>query len=72
MEARVPSGDARHLANPDYIRDQAQVFAMCQWARDLDGRGELGALFDKPDGLGVDEERVCTEEEGWILGLSLR
>ena len=55
-------------ANRNVIRDQAQVYAMCQWARNFDGRGELGSLFEKPDGLEVKEERVCIEEEGWILG----
>jgi precorrin-8X/cobalt-precorrin-8 methylmutase len=50
------------------IRDQAQVLALCEWARRLDARGELGALFERPSGLHDAELRPILEEEGWVLG----
>jgi hypothetical protein len=55
-------------ADPDLIRDQAQVRCMCNWAERLDRQGNLGSLFDVPEGLNESESRICTEEEGWILG----
>lgn len=54
--------------NPDMIRDQAQVRAMCEWAAELDEQGDLGWLFAEPNGLNQQQVRVCVEEEGWILG----
>jgi hypothetical protein len=50
------------------IRDQAQVRAMCQWAKGLDERGEMGALFGMPKLLDLEQVEVCIEQEGWILG----
>ncbi len=50
------------------IRDEAQVLAMCEWARGLDRRGELGALFERPAGLTRTELRAIVHEEGWVLG----
>ncbi len=50
------------------IRDEAQVLAMCEWARGLDRRGELGALFGRPAGLAPAELRAILREEGWVLG----
>ncbi len=51
-----------------FIRDQAQVRAMCQWAAKLDNRNELGNLFGPPAGLSEKQMQDCIEEEGWILG----
>ncbi len=50
------------------IRDEAQVLAMCDWARGLDRRGELGTLFERPAGLAPAELRAILREEGWVLG----
>lgn len=62
----VVEGMAGDMGLP--LRDQAQVRAMCLWARGLDERGELGALFDAPAGLDNSQLQGCVEEEGWILG----
>jgi hypothetical protein len=51
-----------------FIRDQAQVRAMCQWAAKKDDRNELGGFFGQPTGLSEEQMRDCLEEEGWILG----
>lgn len=50
------------------IRDQAQVRGIVEWLAKLDSAGELGTFFDSPDGLSVDAEKGCVEEEGWIIG----
>lgn len=50
------------------IPDEAQVLALCEWASELDGRGELGRCFERP--AGVDEAQLARilDEEGWVLG----
>ena len=50
------------------IRDEAQVLAMCEWARRLDRQGELGALFEGPSDVTRAELRAIVREEGWVLG----
>lgn len=50
------------------IRDEAQVLAMCAWARDLDGRGALGPLFERPRDIDDAQLRRIVAEEGWVLG----
>jgi hypothetical protein len=55
-------------SDPDLIKDQAQVMAMCMWASELDGKGKLGPLFDRPTGLSDNEIQICVEQVGWILG----
>lgn len=50
------------------IRDEAQVLALCAWARRLDARGELAPLFERPPDLGGADLRAVLEEEGWVLG----
>ena len=54
---------------PTTIKDQAQVRAKCEWARDLDVRGDLIQLFDPPAGLTDQQLTDCIGEEGWILGV---
>lgn len=54
--------------NPEMIRDQVQVRAMCEWAAECDSKGMLGQYFDVPKGLNPEQIRQCTEEEGWVLG----
>ena len=54
--------------DPQLIRDQAQVRAMCQWAAQSDAAGELGQYFDVPVELNEKQVRTCAEEEGWIWG----
>jgi hypothetical protein len=61
--------DRMKQEDPKLILDQAQVAAMCRWAWELDAAGELGRLFDIPAGLTAEQQKVCVEEEGWILGL---
>lgn len=56
------------LANPQLIRDQAQVRAMCQWASTLDQQGSFGQYFATPKGLTPNQIQICTEHEGWVLG----
>lgn len=51
-----------------FIRDQAQVRAMCEWAAKLDNDNELGKFFDPPANLSEEQINACIEEEGWILG----
>lgn len=51
------------------IKDQAQVRAMCKWASQLDGKGDLGGYFSKPKGLTDDQVQDCVNYEGWILGV---
>lgn len=49
--------------------DQAQVFAMCQWAANQDANGTLARFFDVPICLSQTQVVACTREEGWILGV---
>ena len=54
---------------PEKVRDEAQVEAMCLWAADEDSEGGLGDWLAAPRGLsGTEEVAVCVREEGWILG----
>ena len=54
--------------NPDLVRDQAQMRAMCQWASHLDQNSEFGTLFNVPTGMDLPTIQQCIQEEGWILG----
>ena len=56
-------------AEPELIRDQAQVRCMCKWAALGDKDLSLGPLFDAPKELSQSALSQCIEEEGWILGL---
>jgi hypothetical protein len=49
-------------------RDRAQVLAMVRHLAARDAAGMLGALLDRPAGLGDADVAGCLEEEGWILG----
>jgi hypothetical protein len=55
-------------ADPQLIRDRAQVRAMCEWAAECDEAGTLGRYFDTPAGLNQQQLRMCIEQEGWVLG----
>jgi len=55
--------------NIDLIRDQAQVRALCEWAAELDRKGELGSYFDVPDDMDSAGIEQCIQEEGWVLGI---
>lgn len=55
-------------ANPDLIRDRAQVRAMCEWAAECDETETLGTFFDLPAGLNQQQVQSCLEQEGWVLG----
>jgi hypothetical protein len=55
-------------SDPDLIKDQAQVMAMCLWASQLDDKDALGPLFGRPTNLSGIEIQSCIEQEGWILG----
>ncbi len=62
--------DPRELAkltDAGLIRDQAQVQLMCEWARNHDRAGTLGALLDTP-AIEPGELAIVAGEEGWILG----
>jgi hypothetical protein len=52
-----------------FIKDQAQVRAMCRWVSRLDEKGELGEYFSTPRGLTNDQIQDCVNHEGWILGV---
>ena len=56
----------------DCIKDRGQVRAMWEWARDLDGQGELWKMFSIPTGIqaGSSDDILIRSEEGWILGVS--
>jgi hypothetical protein len=56
------------IANPGWVKDQAQVIAMCEWAVADDLAGDLASRFRKPAGLTEPQLRGCVNEEGWILG----
>ncbi len=56
------------MAQPNLVRDQAQVRCMCNWAASLDRQDALGESFDTPHNLTDLELQRCIEEEGWILG----
>jgi hypothetical protein len=58
------------VRDPPLIRDQAQVRAMCEWAKKCDNEGTFGKFFDTPHDLDQQHIRVCTQEEGWILGVT--
>jgi hypothetical protein len=58
-----PQGERRAL-----IRDEAQVWALSEWARNLDADGLLGDLFALPAGLQPPEADDIIAEEGWVLG----
>ena len=60
----------KNLLNADktLIQDQAQVRAMCQWAKEIDDNGQLGRRFDKPTGLTTEQIQACVQHEGWVLG----
>jgi hypothetical protein len=51
------------------IRDARQVAAARDWALDADATGTLREFFTRPPGLSAREERICSESEGWILGV---
>jgi hypothetical protein len=55
-------------ADPQLVKDQAQVRAMCQWAEAQDAAGTLAPFFS-PQNLSVTELERCVNEEGWILGV---
>jgi precorrin-8X/cobalt-precorrin-8 methylmutase len=50
------------------IRDEAQVLALCEWVRDLDRRGALAPLFERPRDVDDVQLPRILEEEGWVLG----
>ncbi|MFT3912647.1 MAG: hypothetical protein QM704_00765 [Anaeromyxobacteraceae bacterium] len=50
------------------IRDEAQVLALCEWARELDRAGALAKLLGPQPGLEGEALRAVVEEEGWVLG----
>jgi hypothetical protein len=56
--------DHRHQPYP--IKDACQVAAVRDWA--LDAPGALGRSLTRPADLSDDEDRLCREREGWILG----
>jgi len=55
-------------AQPELIRDQAQVRCMCEWAALKDRDLNFGSYFDSPKEMSPTELNQCVEEEGWILG----
>jgi hypothetical protein len=60
--------DTLIAADPQLIRDQAQVRAMCLWAEELDATGALRQQFALPAGMSQEDQERCVNEEGWILG----
>jgi hypothetical protein len=60
--------DALIAADPQLIKDKAQVRAMCLWAEELDVGGQLGQNFSTPSEMPLSEQERCVNEEGWILG----
>jgi hypothetical protein len=60
--------DALIAANPQLIKDQAQVHAMCLWAEEQDTAGTLGLQFAAPAGMSLEDLERSVNEEGWILG----
>ena len=51
------------------IKDARQVAAVRDALIATDRRGALRAWFARPEGLSEAENRICLEEEGWILGV---
>lgn len=51
---------------PYPIKDQCQVAAVRDWA--LDDPSALAAALARPAHLTDEEDRVCREREGWIVG----
>lgn len=51
------------------IKDARQVAAVRDALLAADKRGALRAWFARPEGLSETEDRICLEEEGWILGV---
>ena len=51
------------------ISDRAQVRVLAKALANLDSKGELGPLFEGPQGLTTRERSLAENEEGWILGL---
>lgn len=50
------------------IRDQAQVRELSRMLRQWDESGRLQTCFARPTDLTDEQERICVDEEGWILG----
>jgi hypothetical protein len=67
LHAEIFPGNVPRVLDPG-IPDQAQVRAVVCWLSRLDAAGQLSTLFATPDDLTQEELRVCTEEEGWIIG----
>jgi len=51
---------------PYPIKDQCQVAAVRDWA--LDDPAALAAALARPANLTDEEDRICREREGWIVG----
>jgi len=51
------------------VLDEAQVEAIARHYCDLDGKGDLGALFSGSEGLSEAQKTQIAREEGWILGI---
>ena len=59
-----PLDDQRHP-----IKDARQVAAVRDALLEEDRLGGLSGWFARPVGLSEAEDRICLEEEGWILGV---
>ncbi|WP_373086202.1 hypothetical protein [Sneathiella sp.] len=51
------------------IKDARQVLACRDWIIDHNRNGTLRQLFAAPNWLTPAENKICREEEGWILGV---
>jgi 3(or 17)beta-hydroxysteroid dehydrogenase len=70
LHAEIWPGILDHLDTTG-IRDQAQVRGLAGLLRQWDENGQLRACFGRPVDLTDEQARVCTDEEGWILGSQL-
>lgn len=56
-------------AEPDEVKDCAQVRTYAHALAAMDGEGRLGGLFAGPSEMSPEERHVIETEEAWILGI---
>lgn len=69
LHAEILPSLLRSSPGPGQIRDEVQVRNLTEHFAELDEKGELGSLFDRPEGITDEERRMVQCEEGWILGV---
>jgi hypothetical protein len=69
LHAEIFPSLLRSIPSPGEIKDEVQVRDLAKYFAELDEKGELRSLFDRPAGITDEECSVVESEEGWILGI---